>query len=448
MAPWTVLASMAFAGVPGVRAENEPPVVHAANMTLADALALAMQHSVTLKQAQADVSAAAAAARGAAAPTKPSLSATTYATAGDSSNILNTSPGVAPVNIFSAPARGFVDQNLTLMFPLSSGGKLRGVAGGARRQSDAAILTAQADQITVKEIVTERYADALLQRDLVSVAQSRLTAEDEQVRVTSENVQTGKSAPVDLLREQAEQADAGQQLLSARNQEALALVSLKTALGVSQESDLTLTDTLDTLSPPASLPGSLHDALAQAEKSRPEVAAAQRQIEAAQSALGAAHGAYAPQVYGVAMADAMAGQGTGRTGYTIGLTASLPLLDGGQRRADTDAAKAKLDRAAADALQVRQTVDQDAASAWLAYQTAMAQLQAARVGETAAVEADKLADLRYHAGKSVLAERLDAASAMSRALGARARAEADVVVSRARLLAAVGALAISEDRSR
>lgn len=415
-----------------------PPVISSAALSLRGAFSVASANSPALKQVQADADSASATARSTGAQTKPSLSATTYGTVGDSSNILTSSPGVTPQNIFAVPPHGFANQDLMLMVPLFTGGRLGGASASARRQGEAAALLVQASRLTVAEAVTEDYANAVRQEALVDVAQARLTAEDEQVRVTHEKVDAGRSAPVDLLRELAEQADAQQAMLAARNGVGLALIALKTTLGVSQGSDLTLSDTLDSLTGTSPAPATLQDALLQADAHRPELAAAQRQVEAAQAGVRAARGEYAPQVYGVAMGDAMTGQGVGRVGYTVGLTASLPLYDGGQRRADEDGAKAKLDRARADALQARQTVDGQVASAWLTVQTAAAQVQAATVGVAAAQQSYTLAGLRYNAGKSVSAERLDALSALTRAQGAVAQAKADLVIARARLQASLG----------
>jgi len=415
-----------------------PPVISSAALSLRGAFSVASANSPALKQVQADADSASATARSTGAQTKPSLSATTYGTVGDSSNILTSSPGVTPQNIFAVPPHGFANQDLMLMVPLFTGGRLGGASASARRQGEAAALLVQASRLTVAEAVTEDYANAVRQEALVDVAQARLTVEDEQVRVTHEKVDAGRSAPVDLLRELAEQADAQQAMLAARNGVGLALIALKTTLGVSQGSDLTLSDTLDSLTGTSPAPATLQDALLQADAHRPELAAAQRQVEAAQAGVRAARGEYAPQVYGVAMGDAMTGQGVGRVGYTVGLTASLPLYDGGQRRADEDGAKAKLDRARADALQARQTVDGQVASAWLTVQTAAAQVQAATVGVAAAQQSYTLAGLRYNAGKSVSAERLDALSALTRAQGAVAQAKADLVIARARLQASLG----------
>lgn len=438
------LVASALALLPGAahtQGPPDPPTINATMMSLRDALRIAAQSNVTLKQMQADANSASAAARAANAQTKPSLSTTTYGTIGDSSNILTSSPGVMPQNIFAVPPHGFADQDLMLMVPLLTGGKLGNHVIAARRQGEAARLSVQASRLTVTETVTEDYANAALQQALVDVAQARLTAEDEQVRVTQEKVNTGRSAPVALLREQAEQADARQALLAAQNSASLALVSLKTAMGISQESSLILSDTLDGLSGSGeTLPAPIQDALRRAEAHRPELAAAQKQLAAAQAGVSAAKGAYSPQVYGVVMGDAMSGQGIGRAGYTVGLTASLPLYDGGQRQADVDGASARLERARADALQARQTVDQQVAMAWLTVRTATARVQAASAGVTAAQEGYDLATLRYNAGKSVTAERLDALSALTRAQGTLAQAKAGLVIARAQLQAALGVI--------
>ena len=435
-------AALAFASAQPAPAQTLPdlPTVTSSRLTLRDALRIAAADNLTLKQSRADAETASASARSADAQETISLSTTTYATAGDSSNILTTSPGVLPQNIFSVPAHGFADQNLMLMVPIYTGGKLKSNSAAASKQSEAASLSRTASALTVTAAVTEGYANALLQSVLVAVAQTRVTAEDEQVRETAEKVAAGRLAPVDLLREQAEQADARQALLAAQTNAQLALITLKTTLGVSQISQIALSDTLDTLTDSAPFPSDLTAALHQADTRRPELAAAMRQVEAARSAVKAAQGTYAPQVYGVAMADASAGAGVGRTGYTVGLTASLPLYDGGRRRAEVDAARSRLERAEAEALEARQTVDQQVAAAWLTLGTASAQVQAANTGVKAAQDAYELAKLRYDAGKSIAAERLDALSALTRAQGTLAGSKAELVIARARLQAALGSV--------
>ena len=428
---WGTCPHSARADVPDLPTVRRP-------LSLAEALALAQANNPALKESEADVDAAAAGARAAQAQSRPSLSATTYATTGDSSNIFTTSPGVGPQNLFSVPPRGFVDQNLMLMIPLSTGGRLSGRIQLGRSQAAAAASLLSAARLSAAEAVTEAYVTALLREALVDAARARLTAEDEQVRTTQEKVTAGRSAPVDLLREQAEQADARQALIRAGNDAALALVNVQFSLGVSQETPLTLSDTLDSLSQQLELlPASSRDARRLALARRPEISAAARSVEAAKASVRDARGVFAPQVYGVAMGDAMAlAQGQSRAGYSLGITASLPLSDGGERRAEVDAARARQARAEAEESRVRQTILQETNTDWLTLQSTTE--SAAAAGLSAAREAYRLADLRYDAGKSVAAERLDALSALRRALGNSAQASADVLIARAKLRQAIG----------
>lgn len=409
-------------------------------LSLRDALAAAQSGNVSVRQSRADADAANADARSAQARQKPSVSTTTYATAGDSSNILTTSPGVMPQNFFAVPARGFADQDIMVMVPLFTGGTLAGRAASLRGIGAAARAQVQGSLLAITATVTQAYAEAALQTALMAAAEARLSAEDEQVRVTQKRVRAGRLAPVDLLREQAAQAEARQNALAAASARGQALVSLKSILGVSQSSELTLSDTLDTLAAQTpTLPPTLADALRTARARRPELQAAQRRVDAAQANVGVSKGAYAPQIYAVGMADAMTGSGgPGRTGFTVGVTASLPLYDAGERRADVDGASARLERARADSQQAEQQVEQETAMSWLTWQTAAAQVQAARPGVAAAQEGYDLANLRYNAGHSLTTERLDALAALVRAQAALAQAKADLVTARARLQAVLG----------
>lgn len=64
--------------------------------------------------------------------------------------------------------------------------------------------------------------------------------------------------------------------------------------------------------------------------------------------------------------------------------------------------------------------------------------KAATAGVVAAREAYRLADLRYNAGKSVAAERLDALAALTRAESGSAQATADLLIAREKLNQALG----------
>jgi outer membrane protein TolC len=405
-----------------------------ASLTLNDAIKTALANSPAVSGPAADVDAANAATRSADAMKRPSISGTLYGTTGDSTNIVTSSPGVSPQNIMSVPQKPFGDANMTLMVPLSTGGRLNARAQSARESASAATGTATAARLAVTQAVIAAYAKALLERELVTVAQSRVTSQTEQARIVGQKVVTGALAPVDLLRVQAEVADAQGAQATAESDSGMADADLKEALGISQASQLTLTENLDTLlSDDRALPASQDDAVAQAVSARPEIEAAAASVAAARSSIKDAKGAYSPQVYGLAMADASSASGSTRAGYTIGLSASLPLYDAGQRRADVQAAEARVRRAEADALAVRLSIERQAAGAWLSLSAATARLAAARTGVEAARKGDELAAMRYTAGKSTLAERLDTQTALVRAQGALAQSKADLAIARENL---------------
>lgn len=402
-----------------------------ASLTLNDAIKTALAHSPAVSGPEADVDAANAAIRSAEAMKRPAISGTLYGTTGDSMDIVTSSPGVSPQNLMIAPQKAFGDANATLMIPLSTGGRLNARAESARESASAATGTANAARLAVTQAVIAAYAKALLQRELVAVVQSRVTSQSEQARIVSQKVDTGALAPVDLLRVQAEVADAQGALATAESDAAMADADLKEALGISQASQLTLTENLDTLlSDDQALPKSQDDAVTQAVAARPEIEAAAASVAAAKSSIKDAKGAYSPQVYGLAMADASSASGSTRAGYTIGLSASLPLYDAGQRRSDVQTAEARVHRAEADALAVRLSIERQAAGAWLSVTAATVRLTAAQSGVEAAQKGDELAAMRYTAGKSTLAERLDTQTALVRAQGALAQSKADLAIAR------------------
>jgi outer membrane protein TolC len=288
--------------------------------------------------------------------------------------------------------------------------------------------------------VASAYVDAALASDLVAVAQGRGQVEEEQVRVITAKVANGKMAPVDQLREEAELADAKQALVDAQTKASLAVVTLKGLIGLDQNSDVSLADDLDALETRWGATPTLSDALA-AANARPEIAAARAVVDAARSQSDAAKAFYAPQVSGFGMADLNArlqSGANGSAGYTVGVVASLPLVDGGARSASTAGAQAQIDRASASLTGVQNKIAAEVAGALLRVAPAASQVDAARAGLTAASKASDLANMRYEAGKAITAERLDALYALTRAQANVRQAVAGELQARLALVRATG----------
>ncbi len=384
------------------------PVRAATPLTLDAAIAAAYAHNPDLAGSGADSRAAKADIAVADAQTKLRVSANAYATTGSMPNIVMSAPEVAPQSLIAVPSNGYVDQNFTATIPLATGGRLKSLVRGAKASSDAAALANAAMRRQVAADVASAYIEAGLDADLQAVAQGRVDVETEQVRVIGEKVANGKLAQVDQLREEAELADARQALTDAQTKTKLALVALSALIGIEPTADVSLADNLDTL----------HGRWSASSAERPEIAAAQAAVDSARDALDASKALYAPQVVGFGMVDLNArlqSDSMASAGYTVGITASLPLADGGERHANAAGASAKLDRALANLAAVKNRIATEAATAQLRLAPAQSQVEAARVGLAAAAKAYDLAALRYEAGKSIAAERLDAQYALTRA---------------------------------
>jgi outer membrane protein len=180
--------------------------------------------------------------------------------------------------------------------------------------------------------------------------------------------------------------------------------------------------------------------LDQAKSQRPELVAARHRVRAAQNQASSAEGSLRPQVYGFAMADAFRPRDAmgNSAGYTVGLTVSLPVFDGGMRRSELAAARAMAARAGAEASRLELQVAKEVRQAFLDSETAALTYEAAGIAVAAAEAAHDVIAIRVAEGKSVLLEQLDALAALSRARSNLARAISDHELAVARLRRAAG----------
>lgn len=399
------------------------------------AVETALANNLEVLSSQAEAAAAGQETRAARAMSKPQLSANSYLAAGSMPNIFSSSPGVMPTSSIVAPGKGFADQNLTLMVPLYTGGKLSNQVKAAAKREDAAkagIGTARADAALM---VKDAYYRVLLAAEMVKVAQARVDAAGALVQQNRQLFEAGKGIQAAVSRAEAEQADAQRMLTSAQNDRAKMLLDLKRAMGVRLDSDISLSDALTFAAPSGDVNGSLNEA----NKMRPELLAARASLLAAGAAVGAARGSQGPQVYGAAMGDAFGPDDMGRNvGGTVGLVLSFPLLDAGQRRAELGQADAMRKRSEAQLKSTELRVATEVRQAWLDIGTADQNLKTAQAAVQSAQAAYDVAVLRVQSGKAILVEQLDAQAALTQAKTNLAQALYDHSIAVARLQRAVG----------
>ena len=449
------------------------------SVSAAEGVEIALANNPTIAARRAAVAAFAARADAAGSMTKLQLATTTFLTKASDQMILASSPGVEPANITMAPGRARASQNFMLMYPLFTGGRLRSEELAARSEigsASAEVVMAELDIALAAKIA---YDQSLLARSYVEAYTRRVDESKERVRIAEEAYESGKIARYDLLRNRTDLADAQQQLINSERDTQIADADLKRVLGVSQDSDLSLSDKLDSkppavilsaaknlalskpvilsaaknpaLSKPVILSGAknpgpggqiLRDAqndLAEALAHRPELASARSMVSAAEAKLRAAKATYLPQVYAVAMQDLGAIEDeTPGHGSLIGLTASLPILDGGLRKSNLDEARADLDRATAEQRDAVLNVSRDVSASSAEVNAAAKNVPLSRAAVEQAEEDYRVIKMRYDAGKSINVEVLDALAALVRAQTNYADALYQHSVARSKLARAIG----------
>ena len=238
--------------------------------------------------------------------------------------------------------------------------------------------------------------------------QGSLSAYRDTLRLTQRRFQAGDVAELDVARVQTEVAATESEALALERQQALLSNALAVLVGDVATGFAVAPAASDAALPviPAGVPGTVLTR-------RPDVSAAQASVLAAQARVGVAEAAWFPAI----TLTGNAGQASPELGdlfkwsarsWGIGALLSLPIFDGGQRKAQEEGARARLEAAmAAHRGQVlvafREVEDQLSALRLLAGQSE-AQSRAVQ----SAVRATQLSDSRYRNGLVSQLELLDA----------------------------------------
>ncbi len=429
-------------------------------LTLREAVEIALRESPILRGAVAELRAAEARWRMAQSEKRWQLSVNTFASTGTESAVLSSPPTVMPSATMVLPRRTFLDANAMLMLPIFTGGRLEAFILQAEAVRHASAAQLEAMRLDVALETKLAYRRALLAKELMRVAEAYVAAMEERVRVDKVAAQVGRIPEFWVLRSEAELANARQMLANAQRDYEIALITLKAIMGIHPDSEITLTDELGRDAGRGTRDGKERDEergtrdelkvgellergklLTEAMEKRPELQAALRQAEAQSHAVRAAKALYAPQVSLMAMADYMRGtgdMGQGTEGYLAGIVIGLPVLDGGRRKAMVGEAQAMQEKALAEVERLKLQIASEVDIALRELKAALQNVQTAKAALKAAEEDERVAKVRYEAGRSVLVEYLDALAALVRAQVNYAQAIYEFSVAQDKLLRAVG----------
>ncbi len=317
----------------------------------------------------------------------------------------NDVPGVDDLN-----ARGFVT------VPLYAGG--RNVAG--QRAAKANTAAAKQDSAAVRNAlgleVSRAFYTVLKTRQFILATEAAVNSFETNLVLAEKRLEGGTLLKSDVLDIEVRLAQAHEDLVSARNANALAERALRNLLGI-EEGEFIVADTAPAVSAP-----DLGDF-----SQRPELAAARQRERAAQAQVEGSKSGYLPRVSAFGSLDYDYGSVTGGDGqsYTAGVLAQWDLWDGFSTRAKIREADANLESARQEHRKLRLALDFETEQARLDLKAANERLAVTERSVEQAAESASLTRNRFEQGLALSTQLIDSETALVAARVRRAEAETD-----------------------
>ncbi len=392
--------------------------------SLADVTSMALKNHPLILQSDADVAAAVARKGQARSAWYPSV---------------NLSTGYSRVRSFSATT----NENLTTPNEFARGDLNWvlydfGRTGASVDRADANAAISRENAATTREdvafVATVAFYNVLRAEQTLEFQKENLRQQESLHRQASAFYEAGIRAKIDVVRAEANLYDARAQLSQAENGVRVARITLLQRIGVDGPAGFWLTGAL----PELSLPGTLQDWVAEAERNRPELRALAEKERAATESLRLARAGYLPFLVGTA--------GYGFLGEdfplqkTYGFTATLnyPVFSGFETREQAKEASATISSTRYEFIEAKRRVRLEVEVSAYSVREAQERLSARKKQRDASEENLRLATARYEVGAGDIIEMTDAQAQMVRAETDTINTAFDFAVSHASLLRAMG----------
>ena len=254
------------------------------------------------------------------------------------------------------------------------------------------------------------FFDAAAARGLVAVAQDSISAYERHLTDAKTKLEQGMASKFEVLRAETELRARESDLESALTGEQLAILNLRRVLGLPGDQPVRLTgdfiwDPLET---------GVEALVAEARKSRPELAALDAAVAAAQENVAVKQGAFLPHAALKAGYQVLEGNGSMMPdGLNVSVGGEWSIYAGGRRHADVAAAKAQLRSLELQRADVEKLVELDVRQAYARANEAIARIRKDKAARALGEEGLQLAELRFQQGAGIQADTLDAELALS-----------------------------------
>jgi len=430
-----VLAASLFSiDAPRAQAPPPPPAPQVAGrvLTLEECIAIALDAQPRIQATLADYAAARYRVNQAMAPLLPQLSGLVSATRSQGTTITTNAAGTT---IQVAQSRQLGDTFLAqvqLSQLLFDFGKNLAATEAARKLAEVAVEDVELQRQLISLTVKEAYTNTLFSQRLIRVQGQAQERAELNLRSAKGFFEVGTRPKSDVARAEVDVANAKLDLIRAKNALRTAIVALNIAMAINVDTPTQIVDNL--VYEPLTL--DRQQLRSDSLRQRPEYRQAKLRAAAAEATERQTFRNFFPDISG---SGAYGGtQSQLNESWSLGLTLSWSLFDGGGRIARYQEAKANLEGARARVKSTELDIVQNVEQAEISVEEAQERILAAQALVASAQENFRLAQGRFDAGVGTILELTDAQLALTQAQNTESQALADYRIALARLDRAVG----------
>jgi outer membrane protein len=398
-------------------------------LTLDECIAIALEAQPRIQATLSDYAAARYRVNQALAPLLPHLSGFASATQSQFTSTSTTSSQLIPSSRQLSDTFLAQVQLSQLLFDF---GKNLAATEAARKLAAVAVEDVELQRQLISLAVKEAYTNILFAGRLIRVQQQAVQRAELNLRSAKGFFEVGTRPKSDVARAEVDVANARVDLIRARNALRTSRVALNTAMAIDVDTPTEVQDNL--IFEAVNLDrGQLRT---EALQQRPEYRQAKLLVGAAEATERRTARDFFPDISGTGSYGGT--QPQLNENWTLGLTFSWSLFDGGNRLARYQEAKANLEGAKQRVKSTELDIIQNVEQAEIAVEEAQERIQAAQALVASAQENFRLAQGRFDAGVGTILELTDAQLALTQAQNTETQALADYRIALARLDRAVG----------
>lgn len=355
-------------------------------------------------------------------------------------------PGLGPGGKITMGDIHTYSAGLRVTQPVFSGGSIPARINAAKLFSlivDQTVRTAVQDLIYA---ATHAYYDVLLNQRLLQISADAVRSAKAHLDNVKQKQQGGIASEFDVLRAEVELSNFQAELIRNKNTINVAKSQLLKIMGVSQDSDFTLSDELVYISSETTM----EEAIEAAYRSRPDLFSREFDIKYQKELLGIARSRYWPAISGYYENIWSRPDPDSRTEiewghlWQVGAMATIPLFDGLSREGDIIVQKARVRQAQIDLIDAEETALFELTKALLSIEDAQEFVESQRLNLTRAKEGLRLAEVGYKQGTNTQVEMIDAQAALTTARVNHYQAIYSHIIAKLDLQKAMGTLTMFE----